>query len=178
MLCGETDSKQTPHHVSLGEEIDHLENRRNRINGSDRFLIALSSVILGFCFAWASSGPAKVSFHCLFSLIFARESLYMLILKASISAAITTTSRFATLLLYLNDGMEGGQTSFPMWRNGETSKALEVKPEKGKAVLFYNLLPDGNYDELSMHAALPVKKGEKWLANLWVWASNNCSVDV
>lgn len=78
-------------------------------------------------------------------------------------------SRFATLLLYLNDGMEGGHTSFPMWRNAETSKQLEVKPEKGKAVLFYNLLPDGNYDELSMHAALPVKKGEKWLANLWIW---------
>lgn len=78
-------------------------------------------------------------------------------------------SRFATLLLYLNDDMEGGHTSFPLWRNGETSKALEVKPEKGKAILFYNLLPDGNYDELSMHAALPVKKGEKWLANLWVW---------
>ena len=58
-----------------------------------------------------------------------------------------------------------------MWRNAETSKQLEVKPEKGKAVLFYNMLPDGNYDELSMHAALPVKKGEKWLANLWVWVS-------
>ena len=82
-------------------------------------------------------------------------------------------SRFATLLLYLNDDMEGGHTSFPMWRNAETSKQLEVKPEKGKAVLFYNLLPDGNYDELSMHAALPVKKGEKWLANLWVWVSDN-----
>lgn len=81
-------------------------------------------------------------------------------------------TRFATLLLYLNDDMEGGHTSFPMWRNAETSKQLEVRPEKGKAVLFYNLLPDGNYDELSMHAALPVKEGEKWLANLWIWVSN------
>jgi prolyl 4-hydroxylase len=77
-------------------------------------------------------------------------------------------SRFATLLLYLNDGMEGGETSFPKWRNAHSSEALHVKPEKGKAVLFYSLLPDGNYDDLSEHAALPVKQGEKWLANLWV----------
>lgn len=77
--------------------------------------------------------------------------------------------RYATILFYLNDDMEGGETSFPMWRNGETSSALKIKPEKGKAVLFYNVLPDGNFDELAMHSALPVTKGEKWLSNLWVW---------
>ena len=80
-------------------------------------------------------------------------------------------SRFATLLLYLNEGMEGGETSFPRWLNGETTEILEVKPEVGKAVLFYNVLPDGNYDERSQHAAKPVIKGEKWLTNLWVWVS-------
>jgi hypothetical protein len=37
----------------------------------------------------------------------------------------------------------------------------QVKPEKGKAILFYNLLPDGNYDDRSLHAAAPVRKGEK-----------------
>jgi len=78
-------------------------------------------------------------------------------------------SRFATLLLYLNEGMEGGETSFPRWLNGETTEILEVKPEVGKAILFYNVLPDGNYDERSQHAAKPVIQGEKWLTNLWVW---------
>ena len=47
------------------------------------------------------------------------------------------SSRFITLLLYLNEGMEGGETSFPRWLNGETTKILEVKPESGKAILFY-----------------------------------------
>lgn len=70
-------------------------------------------------------------------------------------------ARFATLLLYLNEGMVGGETSFPRWVNAETFKALDVKPEKGKAVLFYSQLPDGNLDDFSHHAALPVTDGEK-----------------
>ena len=78
-------------------------------------------------------------------------------------------SRFATILFYLNDVPEGGETSFPRWMNGEGKDILKVKPEVGKAVLFYDQLPDGNYDERSQHAALPVIKGEKWLTNLWVW---------
>jgi prolyl 4-hydroxylase len=78
-------------------------------------------------------------------------------------------SRFATILLYLNDDMKGGETSFPRWLNADTNAPLKVKPEKGKAILFYNLLPDGNYDERSQHAALPVTQGDKYLANLWIW---------
>lgn len=78
-------------------------------------------------------------------------------------------ARFATLLLYLNEDLEGGQTEFPRWVNGVTRAGLKVTPVRGKAVLFYSQLPDGNMDDLSHHAALPVKKGEKWLINLWVW---------
>jgi prolyl 4-hydroxylase len=77
-------------------------------------------------------------------------------------------SRFATLLLYLNEPEEGGETEFPRWFNGETGQGLAAKPKKGKAVLFYSQLPDGNMDDLSHHAALPVTQGEKYLINLWV----------
>lgn len=49
------------------------------------------------------------------------------------------------------------------------STAFQVTPAKGHAVVFYNLLPDGNADDLTLHEALPVTKGEKWLANIWVW---------
>lgn len=31
------------------------------------------------------------------------------------------------------------------------------------------MLSDGNLDDLSQHAALPPRKGEKYLINLWVW---------
>ena len=77
--------------------------------------------------------------------------------------------RFATLLLYLNDDMTGGTTSFPRWLNAETFEELHTKPEVGKAVLFYSQLPDGNMDDLSHHQANKVRIGEKWLINLWVW---------
>lgn len=74
-------------------------------------------------------------------------------------------SRYITLLLYLSEVEEGGETSFPKAAGG----GFKVKPKKGQAVLFYDLLPDGNGDDLSVHAALPAVKGEKWLANFWVW---------
>jgi prolyl 4-hydroxylase len=78
-------------------------------------------------------------------------------------------SRYITLLLYLTDMAApdgGGETAFPKAANG---LGFKIHPGKGNAVLFYNLLPDGNGDDLSLHAALPVLKGEKWLANFWVW---------
>lgn len=78
-------------------------------------------------------------------------------------------SRFITLLLYLTDqehSRAGGETSFPKAGNG---RGIKVHPGKGSAVLFYNLLEDGNGDELALHAATPVVEGEKWLSNFWVW---------
>jgi len=79
------------------------------------------------------------------------------------------SARFATVLFYLNDDLSGGETSFPRWQNGETFHELKVKPEVGKAILFYNQLPDGNMDDFSQHAAKPILHGEKWLINLWIW---------
>eukprot|EP00596_Hydrurales_sp_CCMP1899_P002164 CAMPEP_0119036466 /NCGR_PEP_ID=MMETSP1177-20130426/4191_1 /TAXON_ID=2985 /ORGANISM="Ochromonas sp, Strain CCMP1899" /LENGTH=495 /DNA_ID=CAMNT_0006996387 /DNA_START=200 /DNA_END=1687 /DNA_ORIENTATION=- len=78
-------------------------------------------------------------------------------------------SRFITLLLYLTDMEDpeaGGETAFP---KGADGLGFKVTPKKGSAVLFYNLLEDGNGDDLALHAALPVYRGEKWLANFWVW---------
>lgn len=74
------------------------------------------------------------------------------------------------MLLYLTDSVDdaGGETGFP---RGETlsGRGFKVKPKKGTALLFYNLLEDGNGDDNALHVALPVITGEKWLANFWVW---------
>ena len=45
----------------------------------------------------------------------------------------------------------------------------QVNPPKGSGLLFYSMLPDGNSDDLSLHAGMPVAKGTKWICNLWVW---------
>ena len=79
------------------------------------------------------------------------------------------TSRLITLLLYLNDMVDdesGGQTAFPKANDG---KGISVHPGKGNAVLFYSLLPDGNGDDKSLHEAVKLLKGEKWICNFWVW---------
>jgi len=70
--------------------------------------------------------------------------------------------RFATFIIYLNDDFEEGETEFPLVNK-------KVKPEKGKAVLFFNLNDDLlKRKENSKHAGLPPKNGEKWMCNKWI----------
>tara|TARA_B100001027_G_C16136765_1_gene271776 strand:+ start:77 stop:703 length:627 start_codon:yes stop_codon:yes gene_type:complete len=69
--------------------------------------------------------------------------------------------RVLTVLAYLNDVEEGGETYFPKLDVG-------VKPIKGRAIVFENCLKDTNIiHPNSLHAGMPVKKGEKWAINLW-----------
>jgi prolyl 4-hydroxylase len=68
--------------------------------------------------------------------------------------------RVATLITYLNVPAAGGATDFPR-------RGLVVVPEIGTGVLFNNTLPDGARDDDSLHAGLPVLRGEKWVATLW-----------
>jgi prolyl 4-hydroxylase len=80
-------------------------------------------------------------------------------------------SRYITMLFYLNNQSDvhaGGETSFPK-AQGVGGSGIKVRPVKGSSIIFYNLLPDGNGDDLALHAALPVSRGEKWLANYWIW---------
>ena len=72
-------------------------------------------------------------------------------------------NRVFTLLFYLNDIIEGGETEFNM-----TKKTIKVKSKKGKALLFKNTNEDGSLNKHSMHAGLPVIQGEKWACNLWM----------
>lgn len=70
-------------------------------------------------------------------------------------------NRAFTVCAYLNDVEAGGATRFPL--NG-----LTVPPRAGAAIAFRNLGPGGQPDPDSLHAGLPVERGEKWLATLWL----------
>lgn len=72
-------------------------------------------------------------------------------------------NRVVTFFLYLSDVEEGGATSF-------TSLNLEVKPKKGKALLWPNVLDSDptRIDIRTYHAALPVISGRKFAANAWL----------
>ena len=69
--------------------------------------------------------------------------------------------RIITVLVYLNDVEEGGETNFP-----NINKS--ITPELGKVVVFHDCYKGTNKPHPdSFHGGLPVIKGEKWAFNLW-----------
>ncbi|QGZ42160.1 prolyl 4-hydroxylase [Pseudoduganella flava] len=69
--------------------------------------------------------------------------------------------RVATLIVYLNDVEEAGDTIFP-------KLGLSIVPKQGRAVYFEYVNGDGQLDEASLHGGAPVARGEKWVATKWV----------
>lgn len=80
--------------------------------------------------------------------------------------------RLATLLVYLNDVADGGQTAFRDLQVGGTDSfglplRLGVQPKRGRALLFFPSDVDGTPDERTLHAGEPTDH-EKWVAQLWL----------
>lgn len=69
--------------------------------------------------------------------------------------------RIATLLVFLNDDFEGGETAFEAGN-------IRHRGRKGDALLWANTLPDGSIDRRTRHAGLPPTKGEKWVLSQWL----------
>ena len=72
--------------------------------------------------------------------------------------------RIITVIMYLNTLGEddGGTTYFPRCN-------LNVRPEKGKALVFWNVMPDDRLDESTYHEGLAPKNGkEKWICTKWI----------
>lgn len=69
--------------------------------------------------------------------------------------------RKMTLLIYLNDDYEGGETEFP-------NLNLKITPKKGKGLFFYNTYDDQEIIKASLHKGNEVTKGEKWICTKWV----------
>jgi len=72
--------------------------------------------------------------------------------------------RVATVIVYLNDmnDREGGATAF-------RDLPVTIRPEQGKAVVFFPAFADGTPDPRTVHAGKPVTgEKSKWIAQLWV----------
>jgi prolyl 4-hydroxylase len=69
--------------------------------------------------------------------------------------------RISTLVVYLNDVEQGGDTYFP-------EIGLSVKPRKGSAVYFEYCNSLGQVDPKTLHGGAPVIQGEKWIVTKWM----------
>ncbi len=65
--------------------------------------------------------------------------------------------RIASVVMYLNTPLQGGGTAFP-------EIGLTITARRGSAVYF--AYESG--DQTSLHAGLPVIRGEKWIATKWL----------
>jgi prolyl 4-hydroxylase len=69
--------------------------------------------------------------------------------------------RVSSLVVYLNDVPEGGETIFP-------EMALSVCARKGHAVYFEYCNGGNQLDHLTLHAGAPVIAGDKWAVTKWM----------
>ncbi len=71
--------------------------------------------------------------------------------------------RVSTLVVYLNNVEQGGETIFP-------PLGLAITPKKGSAVYFEYVNEKGEVDPHTLHGGAPVTGGEKWIATKWMRA--------
>jgi prolyl 4-hydroxylase len=73
----------------------------------------------------------------------------------------TYGQRTFTVLVYLNDDLEGGETEF-------LQLGLRHRGKKGDALMWRNADAAGRQDRRILHAGRPPTQGEKWLLSIWI----------
>ena len=69
--------------------------------------------------------------------------------------------RVMTMLVYLNEEFEGGETEF-------SQLGITIRPRRGEGLLFRNVDDQGNPNPSVLHAGVPVRSGVKLLASRWI----------
>jgi prolyl 4-hydroxylase len=77
------------------------------------------------------------------------------------SSPTVKNPRISTLVMYLNDVEQGGETYFPKLN-------FSVTPQKGMAVYFEYFYDNQDLNDLTLHGGAPVIAGDKWAATQWM----------
>jgi prolyl 4-hydroxylase len=80
---------------------------------------------------------------------------------ASAQSLARSGQRVSTLIVYLNDVIEGGETVFP-------EAGLSVVPRRGNGLYFEYTNSRMQVDPRSAHGGAPVVRGEKWIVTKWM----------
>jgi prolyl 4-hydroxylase len=75
--------------------------------------------------------------------------------------------RIATMILHLNDSVEGGETLLPRTNT-------VIRHERGSVLLLFNTLPDLTPDRMSLHCTAALRSGTRWVAIKW-WREGSVS---
>jgi prolyl 4-hydroxylase len=81
--------------------------------------------------------------------------------KGSLTHVAMGGQRVSTMVMYLNDVEDGGETVFP-------EIGLSVSPQKGAAVYFAYCNTRSQVDPLTLHGGAPVVAGAKWIMTKWM----------
>ncbi|KAH8892557.1 2OG-Fe(II) oxygenase family oxidoreductase [Thozetella sp. PMI_491] len=99
--------------------------------------------------------------------------------KSAKDGSVRQSNRLGSIFAYLEDDCTRGETYFPeipsvsasadgsKFAIPEDGKGLLVKPRRGNAVFWNNLLADGAGDTRTVHAGLQVESGTKIGLNIW-----------
>lgn len=68
--------------------------------------------------------------------------------------------RARTLLVYLNDDFEEGETEFPLLER-------RFRPPRGSALVFHNVDASGEVDRRTVHTGRSPVNGDKWVISKW-----------
>ena len=69
--------------------------------------------------------------------------------------------RMITFLLYLNEGYDGGETTFP-------ELGIVNRGRRGEGLYFINSRADRSADRQMLHTGSPPTRGEKWIVTQFI----------